>query len=105
MKTGMTSIRKKSWLLNIARWFDSYAGNEAEMTSTQFNWVRVIPFLLLHLACFAALWTGVSTVALATCLGLFWLTDVCDYGVLPPLLRASQVNQPMWAPPEATLYG
>ena len=73
MKTGMTSIRKKSWLLNIARWFDSYAGNEAEMTSTQFNWVRVIPFLLLHLACFAALWTGVSTVALATCLGLFWL--------------------------------
>lgn len=73
MKTGMTSIRKKSWLLNITRWFDSYAGNDAPMTSTQFNWVRVIPFLILHLACFAAFWTGVSTVALVTCLGLFWL--------------------------------
>ncbi|MEC9256049.1 MAG: acyl-CoA desaturase, partial [Pseudomonadota bacterium] len=69
----MTSIRKKSWLLNIARWFDSYAGSDAPMTSTQFNWVRVIPFLILHLACFAAFWTGVSTVALVTCLGLFWL--------------------------------
>ena len=72
-ETGMTSIRKKSWLLNIVRWFDSYAGDDAKMTSTEFNWVRVIPFLILHLACFAAFWTGVSTVAVVTCLALFWL--------------------------------
>lgn len=72
-ETGMTSISKKSWLLNIIRWFDSYAGNDKEMSSTEFNWVRVIPFLILHLACFGAIWTGVSTTAFVTCLALFWL--------------------------------
>jgi len=43
------------------------------MTSTQFNWVRVIPFLVLHLACFGAFYTGVSTAAVIACLALFWL--------------------------------
>lgn len=58
---------------NIVRWFDSYAGNDQEMTSTAFNWIRVIPFILLHLACFFAIWTGVSTTAIVVCLASFWL--------------------------------
>jgi len=32
-----------------------------------------IPFLLIHLACFAAFWTGISTSALWLCFGLYWL--------------------------------
>ena len=32
-----------------------------------------IPFLLIHLACFAAFWTGVSAPALWLCFGLYWL--------------------------------
>ena len=66
-----TAIRKP--LLNIIRWFDSYAGASDNMTSTEFNWVRVIPFLLLHLACAGVLITGVSTTAVVVCLALFWL--------------------------------
>lgn len=30
-------------------------------------------FVLVHLACFAAIWTGISWGALALCLGLYWL--------------------------------
>ncbi len=32
-----------------------------------------IPFVLVHLACFAAIWTGVSWTALALCIALYWL--------------------------------
>lgn len=32
-----------------------------------------IPFLLIHLACFAAFWTGISATAIGLCIGLYWL--------------------------------
>jgi fatty-acid desaturase len=35
------------------------------------DWARSIPFLLMHLACFAAIWTGVSTVAVAVAIGAY----------------------------------
>ncbi|MEC8442838.1 MAG: acyl-CoA desaturase [Pseudomonadota bacterium] len=69
----MNTIRNNPLVMNILRWFDSQAGAEGDMTSTQFNWVRVIPFLVLHLACFGAFYTGVSTAAVIACLALFWL--------------------------------
>ena len=40
-------------------------------------WSRVnaqaVPFVLVHLACLAAIWTGVTWQALALCVGLYWL--------------------------------
>ncbi|MDB5704783.1 MAG: delta 9 acyl-lipid fatty acid desaturase [Sphingomonas bacterium] len=32
-----------------------------------------IPFLLVHLGCLAAIWTGVTWPAIALCIGLYWL--------------------------------
>src|SRR3990172_7789957 len=32
-----------------------------------------IPFVLMHFACFAAIWTGVTWQALAICIALYWL--------------------------------
>jgi stearoyl-CoA desaturase (Delta-9 desaturase) len=32
-----------------------------------------IPFVLLHLACFAAIWTGITAQAVAICIVLYWL--------------------------------
>jgi stearoyl-CoA desaturase (delta-9 desaturase) len=32
-----------------------------------------IPFILMHFACFAAIWTGVTWQALAICIALYWL--------------------------------
>ena len=34
---------------------------------------RAIPFVIVHLVCFAAIWTGVTWTALALCVGLYWL--------------------------------
>jgi len=36
-----------------------------------------IPFVIVHLVCVAAIWTGVSWTALALCVGLYWLRIFC----------------------------
>lgn len=65
-------------LQNIWRWFDSEAGFEPSATTSDENvrkidWLRCVPFIFVHLACFAVLWTGWSPVAVIVCLGLLWL--------------------------------
>ena len=58
---------------NVVRWFDSTAAEQEEMNSTQFNWVRVIPFLTLHVVALMAFFIDSSTTAIVTCLALYWL--------------------------------
>ncbi|MDK2777129.1 MAG: acyl-CoA desaturase [Pseudomonadota bacterium] len=69
----MNSISKRSRWRNIIRWADSWAAPEEELTSTRFNLLRLLPFILLHLGCLLVLLTGVSSTALITCLMLYWL--------------------------------
>jgi stearoyl-CoA desaturase (delta-9 desaturase) len=33
----------------------------------------IVPFFIVHLVCFAAIWTGVTWGAIATCVALYWL--------------------------------
>ena len=66
-------LQKRSLWKNVQRWIDSSIDNDEPMTSTEFNWVRTMPFIILHLACFGVLVTGVSTTAVVVCLALFWL--------------------------------
>ncbi|WP_320819724.1 acyl-CoA desaturase [Thalassolituus sp.] len=66
-------LQKRSLWKNVQRWIDSSTDNDEPMTSTEFNWVRTMPFIILHLACFGVLVTGVSTTAVVVCLALFWL--------------------------------
>ncbi len=50
----------------LRRWYDT---REAEAldprAADRIDWVRAAPFVLLHLGCIAAVWTGVSATALA----------------------------------------
>ena len=41
------------------------------------NWITSIPFFLIHVACLAAFFTGVTWTAVALCLGLFWGRMFC----------------------------
>ncbi len=63
--------------LNIIRWFDSEAvidsSQEAPPEENRINWVRCIPFILVHLACLAVFWVGWSPVAIIICLAAFWI--------------------------------
>ena len=58
----------------LRRWFDSEATTPVEgKDPDRIDWLRVLPFLALHLACLGVIWTGVSAVALAVAGGLYAL--------------------------------
>lgn len=66
-------------LHHFIQWFDSGPVDastppvqQAEGTSP-IDWLRVIPFIAMHLACFAVIWVGVSPVAVAVAVGLYAL--------------------------------
>ena len=54
----------KTWLTALAGWFDTSHYASANTTQTQqknhIDWPRVIPFVLLHLACFGIIFVGFS---------------------------------------------
>ena len=59
-------------------WFDAGAAGSDPVASNspalrRIDWLRVAPFLGLHLACLGAFWTGTSSVALATAVALYAL--------------------------------
>jgi stearoyl-CoA desaturase (delta-9 desaturase) len=61
-----TNRTQRIWT-SIAQWFDSEAG-PAEFSATESkrtDWIRVIPFLGLHLGCLAVIWVGWSPTAVA----------------------------------------
>jgi stearoyl-CoA desaturase (delta-9 desaturase) len=56
----------------LFRWIDSYARvSDRLLADETIDWPRVLPFIGLHLACFGALWTGVSATALAVASALY----------------------------------
>jgi stearoyl-CoA desaturase (delta-9 desaturase) len=54
-------------LRHIGRWFDN-AQSSSDVLDDRVDWTRIVPFVLMHLACLAAFWTGVSPVALLVAL-------------------------------------
>lgn len=56
----------------IASWFDaSIEPTVASADDDRIDWLRAIPFVGMHLACFAAIWTGVSTFAVGVAVALY----------------------------------
>ena len=70
----MNSPRAARWS-SVLRWFD----NEGAVAVADgapargIDWTRLLPFVGLHLACFAVLWVGVSTTAVLIAVGLYVL--------------------------------
>ena len=52
--------------LALRRWFDTSAeaGPVDPLREDRVDWLRALPFLAMHLACFAVVWVGVSATAL-----------------------------------------
>jgi stearoyl-CoA desaturase (delta-9 desaturase) len=46
---------------------------DAVATDGDIAYPSAIPFLLVHLGCLAAIWTGITWPAIALCVGLYWL--------------------------------
>ncbi len=59
-------------IVAFVRWFDTSANVEAiETEPDAIDWLRVIPFIAMHLACFAAFWVGFSWFAFWVAVGLY----------------------------------
>jgi stearoyl-CoA desaturase (delta-9 desaturase) len=56
------------------RWVDGAAGYDAtEAEDERIDWLRVVPFLLMHLACVTVIWVGWSPVAVAAAVLMYVL--------------------------------
>ncbi len=59
-------------LIAIAQWLDSAATqNGPEADDERIDWLRVAPFIAMHLACLGVIWVGFSWAALWTALALY----------------------------------
>jgi stearoyl-CoA desaturase (Delta-9 desaturase) len=55
----------------LLNWFDNEAMVETDASKHTIDWLRVIPFVLLHLACFALIWVGWSWFAVGFAVFLY----------------------------------
>ena len=77
----MDAVREKpvreTWWKDLARWFDNEAlAAPVAVTGCdrrQIDWPRVIPFIALHLGCFAVIWVGASVTAVTIAAALYAL--------------------------------
>jgi stearoyl-CoA desaturase (delta-9 desaturase) len=65
-------MRGKQALRTIVRWFDSgTASVPDDERADRVDWLRLMPFIGLHLLCFGVIWVGFSWAALAVAVGLY----------------------------------
>lgn len=67
------SGRVSQMLRAVARWLDSEAGaaSTANGIDKGVDWLRIFPFVILHVACLGILWVGWSWTAVAVAAGLY----------------------------------
>jgi stearoyl-CoA desaturase (delta-9 desaturase) len=61
-----------AWWRQLLAWFDNSAGVAGDEPE-RIDWLRVVPFVGLHVACVAVLWVGTSAAAVATAVALYAL--------------------------------
>ena len=57
----------------IRRWIDNDIDQDSIPASEQVDWLRVVPFIAMHLACFGVIWVGWSPLAVTVALALYLL--------------------------------
>ena len=59
---------RRTLLTSLTSWLDAGAGlaNFDSAKIDHIDWMRVVPFIGMHLACFAIIFVGVSTTAVVT---------------------------------------
>ncbi len=97
--TVVMPARKSGWQ-GLRGWYDTREAGEPldPRRADHIDWLRAVPFFLLHLGCVGALWTGVSGAALAVAgaayaLRMFALTGFYHRGFSHRTFRAPRAVQ------------
>jgi stearoyl-CoA desaturase (delta-9 desaturase) len=70
--TAIWVVMNMNILRKLVLWFDTHAVDQTKMTDTsRVDWVRVLPFIVVHLACFGVIWVGWSVAAVSVAAALF----------------------------------
>jgi stearoyl-CoA desaturase (delta-9 desaturase) len=81
--TSSSLLRQR--LATIVQWFDSdHTPDGAEKMRAEpdrIDWVRVLPFVFLHLGCLGVIWTGASRFAVWTAVALYFVRMFAVTGV------------------------
>ena len=65
--------QQKRMLNVLARWFDSTANVDDSITALDDpDWIRILPFISIHVMCFGVFWVGWSWTAILVGVGLYW---------------------------------
>jgi len=72
---GGTEERPGNLSTTLLRWFDSSAPAEVDAARDRegIDWMRVLPFLGMHLACLGVIWVGVSGIAVLAAVALYFV--------------------------------
>jgi stearoyl-CoA desaturase (delta-9 desaturase) len=75
MSEPQPAPKRPSLLLSILRWFDTHAAAEqlASADAKKVDWLRIFPFVGMHLMCLGVIWAGWSWIAVLTAIGLYFI--------------------------------
>ena len=62
---------RRGALATLLRWFDTSIEAPLDERADRIDWLRTLPFIAMHLACFAVVWVGVSWFAVIVALALY----------------------------------
>ncbi len=65
--------RTSGGLSSLRSWFDSSNEGALDERAERIDWLRVLPFVGMHVACLGVIWVGVSTTAVVIALALYAL--------------------------------
>ena len=69
--TPVAPPSRRPLLATLRRWFDTDAQPADPTDADRIDWLRVLPFVGLHIACLGVLFTGVSMVAIVVAVALY----------------------------------
>ena len=71
----MTPPKRAGWLQAVLRWVDSEAGlgDAPPEPGRRVEWLRILPFILLHGMCLGVIWVGWSWAAVITAAALYFI--------------------------------
>ena len=67
--------KAQEFFYSVMRWFDSWAGLEHTKAEgpPKVDWVRSVPFIVLHLMCLGVIWVGWSWTAVAVTVAFYYI--------------------------------
>jgi stearoyl-CoA desaturase (delta-9 desaturase) len=85
----------------LVQWFDAEYVDPTNATPVgdldRINWLRCLPFMILHLGCLAVFWVGWSSLAVQTALGLYLLRMFAITGIYHRYFSHRTFSTSRWA--------